>query len=61
MSEFHGVEDYWFHMSIENKQKFLSIQNFWKGFDIYLWEYLPEILKDSITEDFERLDAKPPF
>lgn len=39
----------WDKMSKDDKLKILSDYNVWNGFNQYLWEYIPEYLKELIV------------
>lgn len=43
------AKDYWNDLSIDNRMKILSENQFWQGFHQYIWEYLPEDLKELIV------------
>jgi hypothetical protein len=49
-----NIIQYWTNLSIEDKLKILSENQFWDGFSHYKYEYLPEdlklILKQKIKE-----------
>lgn len=47
--------EYWVNLSIEDKLKILSENEFWDGFSRYKYEYLPDDLKlilKQIMADF---------
>jgi hypothetical protein len=46
----NDVEAYYFwnKLSYDDRVKLLSEWNFWVGFSQYLWEYLPEDLKEKL-------------
>lgn len=39
---------FWIDLSVDEKVKFLSENNFWGGFSHYLYDYLPDDLKNLI-------------
>jgi len=40
--------EFWNKLSINERLKFLLENNFWDGFSSYLYEYLPEEVKDKL-------------
>lgn len=42
------VIQYWTNLSIEDRLKILSENEFWDGFSHYKYEYLPEDLKNIL-------------
>jgi hypothetical protein len=43
------AKDYWNNLSVNDKTKLLLEYDFWGGFNKYVWEYLPECLKELIV------------
>jgi len=39
----------WIKLSINKRLKFLSENHFWDGFSHYLYEYLPEDVKEKLS------------
>jgi len=44
----YNAYKFWNELSVEGRIKFLSENHFWDGLSHYLYDYLPEDIKDAI-------------